>query len=224
MGDSGESNNRSSSSEMRQRSCAVASDGPSPQTVSLRDVCARARWTTLLSFAASTISWNPPRPLSAMIFPARESTAWQSASSLDAILRPITAAVGRNTDTHSVARENVGPAGRDTPVRNRHTSEFFHRCVGTIIGQRFDNGETWTAIGAVREGITKATIIGIENLADTVGTGSDVRQNQRRLRAACCALANLEPAVINRIEEGRFEALNDGARWFFFFQTHQKPI
>ena len=37
----------------------------------------------------------------------------------------------------------------------------------------------------LREGITKATVSGIENLADTVGTGTAMSgENERRLRAA----------------------------------------
>src|SRR6476646_4212720 len=103
-------------------------------------------------------------------------------------------------------------------------SEFLHRCVGTIVRQRFDNGEARTAIGAVGEGITKATVSGIENLADTVGTSGDVRENEHGLAATLLALPDLESAVINRIEEGRFETLNGGAGRFFFFQTQQKPI
>src|SRR6478609_11387002 len=99
--------------------------------------------------------------------------------------------------------------------------EFLHRCVGTIVRQRFDNGEARTAIGAVGEGITKATVSGIENLADAVGTGSDVRENERGLSAALLALADFEASVINRIEEGRFETLNSGAGRFFFFQPQQ---
>jgi hypothetical protein len=82
-----------------------------------------------------------------------------------------------------------------------------HRGVSAIVGQRFDDREAWTAIRAIGERVTKATIIGIENFAQTIAAGGDVGQDERRFLAALFALANFEAPVINRVEKGILETL-----------------
>lgn len=97
--------------------------------------------------------------------------------------------------------------------------EFFHRRVRAIVRQRVDDGKTRTAIGAVCERITKAPIGWIENFAQTIRAGRNVRQNQRALFAMTLALANLEAFVAARVEKGGFEAVEDRARWLLFFKS-----
>ena len=80
--------------------------------------------------------------------------------------------------------------------------ELFHRGIGAIVGQRFYDGETRSTVGAVGEGITKAPILRIENLAQTIIAGRDVRQNQRAFSALIGALLDFKSFVAERVEMG----------------------
>ena len=80
--------------------------------------------------------------------------------------------------------------------------KFLHRRVGAIIGQLFDNRETWTAVCAVRERIAKSPIGWVENLAQAIRARRNIRENQRRFVAAILALPDFESAMANCIKEG----------------------
>ena len=83
------------------------------------------------------------------------------------------------------------------PARRAHR-EFFHRGVRAVVGQRFDDAEARAAVGAIRERITIAPVFRIENFAQAIGTGGDVRQHQRGLVAAGFAGADFKFLEANR--------------------------
>ena len=89
--------------------------------------------------------------------------------------------------------------------------EFFHRGVGAIVRQGLDDREARPAIRAVGEGITKATIGRIENFAQAIVAGRDVRQNEGALSAFLAAFPDLEFLETARVEVRCFATLDDGA-------------
>src|SRR6266480_5221492 len=100
--------------------------------------------------------------------------------------------------------------------------EFFHRRVHAIIWQCFDDRKARAAIRAVGEWITEPAIGWIDNLAKAIGAGRDVGKNQSRFLAAIFRFMNLKCAIPNWVEKRRFEAVDHGARRFFFSQPKQK--
>ncbi len=100
--------------------------------------------------------------------------------------------------------------------------ERFHRGVRAVVRQGFDDAEAGPAIRAVGERIAVATIGRIENLAQAIGTGGNVRQNERGFIAAGFTLADFKTGVTDGIEPGGFEALNETARGFFRFEAEQE--
>ena len=61
--------------------------------------------------------------------------------------------------------------------------ERAHRRVCAIVGKRIDDGEARPAVGAVDEGIVVAAVAGVEELAQAVGAGGDIRRDERGARA-----------------------------------------
>ena len=100
--------------------------------------------------------------------------------------------------------------------------ERFHRGVRAVVGQGFDDAEARAAVRAVGERIAVTAVLRIENLAQTIGTGGDVRQHQRGFVTAGFAFADFKILVSDRIEPGSFEALNETARGFFGFEAEQE--
>ena len=52
-----------------------------------------------------------------------------------------------------------------------------HRCLWSVVRNIFDDGETWSAVGAVDEGITIAAVVGVEHLTQAVVTDGNVRRD-----------------------------------------------
>src|SRR5208337_2106453 len=70
--------------------------------------------------------------------------------------------------------------------------EHFHRSVRPVVGQGFDDAETRTAMGAIREWITVAAIFWVENFAEAIRAGGNVGQHERRFYAASFAGADFK--------------------------------
>ncbi len=49
-----------------------------------------------------------------------------------------------------------------------------HGCLRSVVGDVFDDGEAWAAVGAVDEGIVIAAVSRVEEFAQTVGADGDV--------------------------------------------------
>src|ERR1039458_5649515 len=58
--------------------------------------------------------------------------------------------------------------------------EGFHRGVRAVIGQRFDDAEARAAVGAIGERVPIAAVGRVEDLAQAIGTGRDVRDLKSR--------------------------------------------
>ena len=138
---------------------------------------------------ASTINWKPPMPLSATIFPARISSRGRRERGIAACARVLPNEF-QNCSCGPQRGQAIGSAWKRRSAGSRYSRrailahrEFFHRGIGAIVGQRFDDGETRAAIGAVGEGIAKTAIVRVQDFAQAVAAGRDVRQNQRALSA-----------------------------------------
>src|ERR1051326_4866778 len=100
--------------------------------------------------------------------------------------------------------------------------EAFHRSVGAVVGQRLDDAEPRSAIGAVRERIAVAPVGRVEEFAHAVRAGRDVRQHQGAPFAGRAAGANFESLVTRGIQPERFEALDETARRPFCFEAQKE--
>ena len=100
--------------------------------------------------------------------------------------------------------------------------ERLHRGVRAVVGQRFDDAEARTAIGAVGERITVAAVLGIEDFAQAIRARGDVRQHQRGLVAADFAGADFKCRAANGVKPRSFEALDETSRRFFGFEPEQE--
>jgi len=67
-----------------------------------------------------------------------------------------------------------------------------------------------------------AAVFGIEDFAQAIRAGGDVRQHQRGFGAAGFAGANFKLLEASSIEPRGFKALNEAARRFFGFEPEQK--
>ncbi len=224
IGASGEVSSCSSSSATSAHARTCSSDGNMTAN-GFSSRCLRARRLRTASWLrASTRSWKPPRPLRATIFPARIcSAAWLQAR------RPRRRRSSpnefQNCSCGPQTGQAVGSAWKRRSAGSRYSPravlahrEFLHRGVGPIVGERLDDGETRTAIGAVGKGIAKAAIVRVENFAQTILAGREVGQNERGLPALVGAFPDLEVVVTDGIEMGRLATLDDGAGRLLRFQ------
>ncbi len=100
--------------------------------------------------------------------------------------------------------------------------ELFHRSVGAVVGQCFDDRETRAAIGAIREWVAKSPIVWIKNFAQAIRTRCNVWKNQCSFLAAIVGFANFESVITDRIEKRGFQTLDNGACRSLFFQPPQE--
>src|ERR1017187_2523799 len=100
--------------------------------------------------------------------------------------------------------------------------ERLHRSVRAVIGQGFDDAEARATVGAVGERITVASVFGIEDFAQAIRAGGDVRQHQRGFIAAGFAGADFKCRVAGGVEPRSFETLDETARRFFDFEPEQE--
>ena len=122
--------------------------------------------------------------------------------------------------------------GVETPVGGivvfrlavRAHREAAHRGIRAVVGQRFDDAETRAAIRAVGERVAVAAIPRIENFAQAIGAGRDVRENERGARAAFLARANAKFGKSSRLEESCFQALDESERRLFAVEPEQKFV
>ena len=112
---------------------------------------------------------------------------------------------GRTANTRSAARESGGRAGRGIRTRTPGTSRTFHRSIRPVVRQCFNDAEARSAVRAVRKWIAITSIVRVENVAQAIRARRDVWENQRGLRTALLALANLEAFVadVSRNENSR---------------------
>src|SRR5262245_2932600 len=71
-----------------------------------------------------------------------------------------------------------------------------HRRVRAVVWNILDNREARSAVGAVNEWIPITTIPRIEQLAQTIITGGDVRRNRSKLLARGIAFEDLKVGII----------------------------
>ena len=102
--------------------------------------------------------------------------------------------------------------------------EALHRRAGPVVRQRLDDGEARAAVRAVGEGILEAAIRGIEDLAQAIVAGGDIRKDERDQRPVGRALADLEPGIAARVEPRCFQALDCGARRPFGKEPRQEAV
>ena len=100
--------------------------------------------------------------------------------------------------------------------------ERLHRGVRAVVGQGFDDAETRAAVGAVGEWITMAAVLGIEDFAQAIRAGGDVRKHQRGFVPAGFAGADFKCRVTGGVEPRSFETLDETARRFFGFEPEQE--
>jgi hypothetical protein len=55
--------------------------------------------------------------------------------------------------------------------------EGFHRGFGPVVWKLFNNAVARPAVGAVGEGVAKATIVRVLNLLQTISAGGDIRED-----------------------------------------------
>jgi len=126
------------------------------------------------------------------------------------VLRPSSFVYHRWSCIQSQARPAHGTCIRlsmETPVEGvlilglaiRAHNEAAHGGVGPVVGQRLDDGETWTAVGAVGERIAIAAVARVEDFGQAVGAGGDVGQHQDRLGAMLLAVPDLKALVAYRV-------------------------
>src|ERR1041384_2542188 len=105
----------------------------------------------------------------------------------------------------AASRTRVG-LGVKTPVARivifrpafRTQVEPPHRRVGPIIRQGGNDAEPGTTMGAVGKGVAKSAIARIKDLAETIRTGRDVRQDQHDLVTTAFAGPNFEILITRR--------------------------
>jgi len=100
--------------------------------------------------------------------------------------------------------------------------ERFHRSVRAVVRQGFDDAEARATVGAVGERITVAAVFWIEDFAQAIRAGGDVRQHQRGFVAAGFAGADFKCRAAGGVEPQGFEALDETARRFFGFEPEQE--
>jgi hypothetical protein len=106
----------------------------------------------------------------------------------------------------------------------RAEGELLHRGVRPVVREGFNDAETGTAVGAIGEGIEKAAILRIEDFAQAIRTGGDVRQDEGGLFAARLAGADGKFSIADSVEPGGFEALNETAGRFFGLEAQQELL
>jgi hypothetical protein len=97
-----------------------------------------------------------------------------------------------------------------------------HRGVWPVVGKRPDDREPGTAIGTIREGIEVAAVGRVKNLAKTVGTGGDIREDESRALTGAVARTNLELLEADQGKEGVFKAVDRGSGWPLTLDAEQK--
>ena len=204
----------------------------SARTVFLRDVFVRARVGRPFRCAHPPSDEIRQCPLTATIFPAR--IAWAAASSAS-LQRPAERGIFRRSDNAALMPAASSPqfqarAANRARIRLRVKAavarvvvfglalrahrEFLHRSVRAVVRQGFDDAEARAAIRAIRERIAVAAVFRIENFAQAIGTGGDVRQHQRGFAAAGFTCADFKLLETDGVEPRGFEALNETARGF----------
>jgi hypothetical protein len=80
----------------------------------------------------------------------------------------------------------------------RALGEVFHCRPQTIVRESFENAVSGAAVRAVRERIEVSAIASIEDLAQTICAGRNIRHNNRRLWARQTAAAHFKGTVAGR--------------------------
>ena len=111
------------------------------------------------------------------------------------------------------------------PVAIRAHGKAGHRGLGPVIGDVFNNGKAWAAVGAVDEGIAVAPVPGVTQFPQAVLTDANVRRDQGVAEFLPLALTNLKAFVAPQFRGiRRFHALNHGQYRGLFRQHHHKAL
>ena len=78
-----------------------------------------------------------------------------------------------------------------SPAGRAHLKSF-HGGLGPVIGNIFNNGKSWTAIGAVDERIFKPPVCRVLHFQKTVFADRHIRGDQRSPGIGCAAFNNLK--------------------------------
>ena len=77
--------------------------------------------------------------------------------------------------------------------------ETVHRCGRSVIRQRSDDGKAWAAVGAVDKGIMKASVGGVEQLAQAVVARGDVGRDERRVGSLILRRHNAKTLLVGGV-------------------------
>ena len=83
-----------------------------------------------------------------------------------------------------------------------------HRRGRSVIRQRSDDGKAWAAVSAVDKGVVIASVGGIEQLAQTIVTGSDIGRDERRVRGLVLRCHNAKALLIGSTPTARPQVHN----------------
>jgi len=95
--------------------------------------------------------------------------------------------------------------------------EGFHRCVGAVVGNGFDDAEAGSAMGAIGEGIAEPAVCRVVDFAEALRAGGNVRNNESDFGAGFLTRSDFEILEPRCSEPRRFDILNETQRRFFNF-------
>jgi hypothetical protein len=93
-----------------------------------------------------------------------------------------------------------------------------HSGLVAIIGNILDDGETWTTVGAVDEGIAVAAIRGIKEFAQAVVTGGSIRRDEGVTYGTSLAMGNAESSFMAWWDEFRDNGIDTCQGWSLLTQ------
>jgi hypothetical protein len=94
---------------------------------------------------------------------------------------------------------------RTAPVAHE---KVFHGRPHTIVGESFEDAVSGAAVRAVREWVKVSAIVSVEDLAQTIRTRRNIRQNNRRFWAGQAAVAHFKRTVAGRLQIRRLHITN----------------
>jgi len=95
--------------------------------------------------------------------------------------------------------------------------EGFHRRVGAVVGNGFDDAEAGAAMGAIREGIAESAVRRVVDFAEALRAGGDIGKDEGGFGAGFLTRSNFEIFEPRCSEPRGFDVLNETQGRFFNF-------
>ena len=102
--------------------------------------------------------------------------------------------------------------------------EASHRCVWAIVRKFLYYAESRPAVRAVSKRIAISPVRRVQEITQAIRANRDVRKNERCLWARIVAIPNLEALIADNVEEGGFQALDNGEGRLFFLKPGQEHV